>query len=163
MAADPLIGESRTGDPARNAQELSALKAEGFNVLLDMTAIDWSKAGRTPRFEIVYRLLKLDPESGADLGRVELRYSVDERPVLRSVRSLWPIADWLEREVWDMFGVPFADRPDIKRLLMYEEFKGHPLRKDYPLTKRQPLIGPPTGDRQDAPSFTYVRPTVVGE
>ena len=48
----------------------------------------------------------------------------------------------LEREVWDMFGVKFADRPDIKRLLMYEEFVGHPLRKDYPINKRQPLIGP---------------------
>ena len=59
-----------------------------------------------------------------------------------SLASLWPGADWLEREVWDMFGVDFRGHPDLKRILMYEGFDGHPLRKDYPVNKRQPLIGP---------------------
>ena len=59
-----------------------------------------------------------------------------------SITSLWGGANWLEREVWDMFGVEFEGHPDLKRILMYEEFEGHPLRKDYPVKKRQPLIGP---------------------
>ncbi len=61
---------------------------------------------------------------------------------LDSLTSLWAGADWLEREVWDMFGIRFRGHPNLKRILMYEEFEGHPLRKDYPVNKRQPLIGP---------------------
>jgi len=61
---------------------------------------------------------------------------------LDSLTSLWAGADWLEREVWDMFGIRFQGHPNLKRILMYEEFEGHPLRKDYPVNKRQPLIGP---------------------
>ncbi|MDP6424883.1 MAG: NADH-quinone oxidoreductase subunit C, partial [Planctomycetota bacterium] len=59
-----------------------------------------------------------------------------------SLTPLWAGADWLEREVWDMFGIRFQGHPNLKRILMYEEFKGHPLRKDYAVNKRQPLIGP---------------------
>ena len=61
---------------------------------------------------------------------------------LDSITSLWAGADWLEREVWDMFGIRFRGHPNLKRILMYKEFEGHPLRKDYPVNKRQPLIGP---------------------
>ena len=125
-------------------ETLKRLKAEGYNVLVDFTAVDWSALEeRSERFEVIYRLAKIDPETGNDLGRVELRSFVPEdAAVLRSAAGLWPIADWLEREVWDMFGIRFVDRPDIKRLLLYEQFQGHPLRKDYPYWKRQPLIGP---------------------
>lgn len=63
-------------------------------------------------------------------------------PEVDSLTSLWPGANWLEREAWDMFGVGFRGHPDLRRILMYEEFDGHPLRKDYPVNKRQPLIGP---------------------
>jgi NADH-quinone oxidoreductase subunit C len=141
--------------------ELEKLKAEGYNVLIDLTAID---RGGAARFEVIYRLMKLDLNTGADLGRVEVRCEVSEgEPVLRSVMSLWPIADWLEREVWDMFGVGFTDRPDIKRLLLYENFVGHPLRKDYPIGKRQPLIGPATGEPVGNPSFNELKPTVSYE
>ncbi|PYM35065.1 MAG: NADH-quinone oxidoreductase subunit C, partial [Candidatus Rokuibacteriota bacterium] len=56
--------------------------------------------------------------------------------------GLWPSANWFEREVWDMFGVRFSGHPNLMRLLLYEEFVGHPLRKDYPIDRRQPLIGP---------------------
>ena len=63
-------------------------------------------------------------------------------PVVPPPAALWPIANWLEREACDMFGVRFEGHPDLRRILMYEEFVGHPLRKDYPNERRQPLIGP---------------------
>jgi NADH-quinone oxidoreductase subunit C len=66
----------------------------------------------------------------------------EEAPVVPSAVPLWPIANWLEREVWDMYGIRFEGHPDLRRLLMYEEFVGHALRKDYPINRRQPLIGP---------------------
>jgi NADH-quinone oxidoreductase subunit C len=59
-----------------------------------------------------------------------------------SLTGLWAGANWFEREVWDMFGISFIGHPNLKRILMYEEFKGHPLQKDYPVSKRQPIIGP---------------------
>ena len=73
--------------------------------------------------------------------RVEVLLQQDD-PLVDSVTSLWAGADWLEREVWDMFGISFRVHPNLKRILMYDEFVGHPLRKDYPVNRRQPLIGP---------------------
>jgi NADH-quinone oxidoreductase subunit C len=112
-----------------------------FDVLMDLTAADYLKyAGREdgPRFEVVYHLYSL-----AHNHRVRLKVRVDEDDaVVPSAVELWPIANWLEREVWDMFGVRFSGHPDLRRLLMYEEFVGHALRKDYPIDRRQPLIGP---------------------
>jgi NADH-quinone oxidoreductase subunit C len=112
-----------------------------FDVLMDLTAVDYSKyPGREdgPRFEVVYHLYSLGHNH-----RVRVKVRVDEDdPVVPTVVELWPIANWFEREVWDMFGVRFAGHPDLRRLLMYEQFVGHPLRKDYPINRRQPLIGP---------------------
>lgn len=163
MSADLARGERRDVSPERNVEELAALRDAGYNVLVDLTCVDYLKQGRGPRFDVLYRLMKLDAATGLDAGRVEVHCAVGEEPALRSVRGLWPVADWLEREVWDMFGVRFIDRPDIKRLLMYEEFAGHPLRKDYPIGRRQPLIGPKSGQRDDAPSFNITRPVLSGE
>jgi NADH-quinone oxidoreductase subunit C len=113
----------------------------GFDVLMDLTAVDYLKyPGREdgPRFEVVYHLYSLPHNH-----RVRLKVRVDEDDAeVPSAVPLWPIANWLEREVWDMFGVRFAGHPDLRRLLMYEEFVGHALRKDYPINRRQPLIGP---------------------
>jgi len=107
-----------------------------FDVLVDITAIDY--LGETPRFAVVYHFLSLSFKR-----RVRLKVAVEEEaPVLDSLTPWWGSANWLEREVWDMFGIRFAGHPDLKRILMYEEFQGHPLRKDYPIKKRQPLIGP---------------------
>ncbi len=90
------------------------------------------------RFVVVYHFY-----STAHKHRLRLVVPVEEAdPELDSVTSLWAGADWLEREVWDMFGIRFQGHPGLTRILMYEEFEGHPLRKDYPVNKRQPLIGP---------------------
>ncbi len=131
-------------------ETLASLKnTEGFNVLVDYTAADLSKwpLEHEARFELTWRLMKLDPKTGLVERRLALKCRVDEEgPV--SAKDLWPNADWLEREVWDMFGVKPSDNPKIKRLLMYEEFKGHPLRKDYPIPKRQPLVEPMAPPRE---------------
>jgi NADH-quinone oxidoreductase subunit C len=115
--------------------------ALAFDMLMDLTAVDYLKyPGREdgPRFEVVYHLYSL-----AHNHRLRLKVRVGEDdPVVPSAVALWPIADWFEREVWDMFGIRFLGHPHLRRLLMYEEFVGHPLRKDYPINRRQPLIGP---------------------
>jgi NADH-quinone oxidoreductase subunit C len=107
-----------------------------FELLADITAVDY--ASRKPRFEVVYHLLSL-----AKNLRLRVKVRVDGKdPMVDSLTALWGSANWLEREVWDMFGIRFAGHPDLKRILLYEGFEGHPLRKDYPMRKRQPLIGP---------------------
>ena len=113
----------------------------GFDVLMDLTAVDYQKyPGREdgPRFEVVYHLYSLRWNHRL---RIKVRVDQDDAVVPTAV-PLWPIADWFEREVWDMFGIRFDGHPDLRRLLMYEEFVGHALRKDYPINRRQPLIGP---------------------
>lgn len=105
-----------------------------FNMLSDLTAVDF--LGREPRFEVVYHLYSLPLNHRL---RVKIRVPEDDACV-PSLSSLWKSANWLEREVWDMFGIRFTDHPDLRRILMYEEFRGHPLRKDYPVNKRQPLV-----------------------
>ena len=109
-----------------------------FNLLMDLTAVDYLGQERIPRFEMVYHLY-----SFAQNHRVRIKAPLDEKNlVIDSLTSLWPIANWFEREVWDMFGIQFKGHPNLKRILMYEGFTGHPLRKDYPYNQRQPLIGP---------------------
>lgn len=105
-----------------------------FNLLVDLTAVDFF--GQEPRFEVVYHLHSMRLNHRL---RVKIRVSEDDA-VVPSVSALWKAANWLEREVWDLFGIRFSGHPDLRRILMYEEFRGHPLRKDYPVTKRQPLV-----------------------
>ena len=117
---------------------LKADPALDFNILMDLTAVDYLRMDRTPRFDVVYHVFSI--EKG---HRLRVKAGVDEKEaVIDSLVSLWPIADWFEREVWDMFGIKFKGHPDLRRILMYEEFKGYPLRKDYLYNKRQPLVGP---------------------
>jgi len=107
-----------------------------FKMLADLFAVDYLP--RKPRFEVVYHLHCLKRNE-----RIRLRVQLDEKKCeVATITDLYPVADWLEREAWDMFGVVFNNHPTLKRLLMYEPFEGHPLRRDYPIDKRQPLIGP---------------------
>jgi NADH-quinone oxidoreductase subunit C len=105
-----------------------------FNMAPYITAVDY--LGEDPRFEVVYNLF-----STTTNARVRLRVKVPESDcVLPSVTGLWRGADWFERYCFDMYGIRFTGHPDLRRLLMYDEFVGHPLRKDYPLRGRQPLV-----------------------
>jgi NADH-quinone oxidoreductase subunit C len=112
-----------------------------FDMLMDLTAVDYLKyPGREDgaRFEVVYHLYSVPHNH-----RLRLKVPVEEDdPVVPSAVPLWAAADWFEREVWDMFGIRFEGHPDLRRILLYEEFVGHPLRKDYRINRRQPLIGP---------------------
>ena len=105
-----------------------------FEMLSDVTAVDY--LGRTPRFEVVYQLFSLARNHRL---RVEVPVPEDDA-VVPSAAGLWKSAVWAEREVWDMFGIRFADHPDLRRILMYEQFVGHPLRRDYAVNRRQPLV-----------------------
>jgi NADH-quinone oxidoreductase subunit C len=109
-------------------------KPHQFTMLLDLTCVDYK--GETPRFEMVYHLFSL---AGKRRLRLKARLAeVDLR--MASLTPLFKNANWLEREVYDLFGVTFEGHPDLRRLFMYEGFEGYPLRKDYPLRKRQPLL-----------------------
>jgi NADH-quinone oxidoreductase subunit C len=107
-----------------------------FEMLSDVTCVD--HLGEDPRFELVYHLYSV-----AKNHRVRLKARVPEAaPEAPSAVPLYPSADWLEREVYDLYGIRFRGHPDLRRLLLYDGFEGHPLRKDYPKEKRQPLVGP---------------------
>jgi NADH-quinone oxidoreductase subunit C len=153
-------------DVARTLKEDPSFQ---MNFLMDLTAVDLSAFGKKPspaffassgvavrpspeipdqdpwpgppapsRFAVVYHFFSLSLKH-----RLRLEVPVEEEDAeVDSLTSLWAGADWLEREVWDMFGIRFRGHPNLKRILMYEEFVGHPLRKDYAVNKRQPLIGP---------------------
>ncbi len=121
----------------------------GFNFLMDLSVMD--RMGQDPRFEVVYHLYAMDHKD-----RLRIKVPVEENDAhLPSLTQDFLSADWLEREAWDMFGVTFDDHPDLRRLLMYEGFQGHPLRKDYPKNKRQPRVGP--GSRPET-AFSQMPP-----
>lgn len=126
-------------DPGRVREVLRLLReVDGldFEMLTDLTAVDY--LGQEPRFELVYHLYSVQRNH-----RVRIKARVPERPgEIDSVVDLYPSANWMEREVFDLYGLRFRDHPDLRRILLYEEFDGHPLRKDYAKERRQPLVGP---------------------
>ena len=125
------------------AQFLKETAELDFNFLMDLTAVDYlfyagGRIQKEFRFEVVYHFFSLKHNH-----RLRIKVPVDEKnPEVDTLSDLWPSANWYEREVWDMFGIRFKNHPNLKRILMYEEFQGHALRKDYQFDKRQPLIGP---------------------
>ena len=97
-----------------------------FDFCSDVTATDWPP--RADRFDVIYCLY-----STRLRHRVRVKVRVADGVALPSVTGIWPSANWLEREVFDLFGIPFEGHPDLRRILMPEEWQGHPQRKDYPL------------------------------
>jgi len=100
-----------------------------FNMLLDVTAIDWGK-NNSPRFTVVYHLFSTRTHQYL---RVASNCPNDKIPAMPSVVGIWSAADWHERETYDMFGITFTDHPNLKRILMWEDYPYFPLRKEFPL------------------------------
>jgi NADH-quinone oxidoreductase subunit C len=132
VAVEPIASadQQTIAAPAASIAEVCRVLRQqlGFQFLADITAVDWWP--REPRFEVVYHLA-----SGA--ARLRLKVSLDGPAAhLPTVQGVWPGAGWLEREVWDLFGIVFDDHGDLRRLLMPEDWEGHPLRKDFPVQIR---------------------------
>ncbi len=125
-----FVQKGRIVEVCRFLKEDPALR---FNMAPYVTAVDY--LGEEPRFEVVYNLY-----SSSLNHRLRLRVKVPESDLtVPSVCGVWRGADWFERYCFDMYGISFPGHPDHRRLFMYDEFVGHPLRKDYPLRGRQPL------------------------
>ncbi len=105
---------------------MAGLKNEGFTYLVDITGVD--NQGEDPRFEVVYELCDLSKKK-----HLRIKTMVAEGDPVPSVSAIWRTADWHEREIWDMLGIRFSGHPDLRRILMWEGYPHHPLRKDFPL------------------------------
>jgi len=132
-------------EPAELLGVVQRLKSEfQFDLFLDVTAVDW--LGQAPRFEVVHHFY-----STAHRVRVRLKTRVPEAdPTVASLVSLYGSARFMERECHDMYGIVFRGNPDLRPILLYEGFVGHPLRKDYPKRAEQPLVpyrAAPGGER----------------
>jgi len=129
--------------PQEQPDAMRLLKRLGFDLLVDVSCVDYlDYKGAKHRYGLVYLLA-----STSTNRRLTVRVFLDDPdPAVRSVVSLWEGANWLEREVWDLFGIRFEGHPDLRRLVMPEEFTAHPLRKDYPLQGR--------GERHNFPVIT---------
>tara|TARA_B100000674_G_scaffold240934_1_gene198112 strand:+ start:184 stop:789 length:606 start_codon:yes stop_codon:yes gene_type:complete len=131
-----------------------------FRQLIDITVVDFPE--KNQRFDLVYLFLSHEFNH-----RVVLKYSISENEVIPSLTSIFPSANWMEREVFDMYGVSFKDHPDLRRILTDYGFEGHPLRKDFPLTghsevryseDEKKVINEPVKLEQNFRNFDYESP-----
>ena len=131
-----------------------------FRQLIDITAVDYPE--KTQRFKIVYLFLSHEFNQ-----RIVLSYTISENLVIPSLTAIYPAANWMEREVFDMYGVKFKDHPDLRRILTDYGFEGHPLRKDFPLTghtevryseEQKKVIKEPVKLEQNYRNFDYESP-----
>jgi NADH-quinone oxidoreductase subunit C len=131
-----------------------------FRQLIDITAVDYPE--KTQRFKVVYLFLSHEFNQ-----RIILSYLIGENEVIPSLTSIYPAANWMEREVFDMYGVKFKDHPDLRRILTDYGFEGHPLRKDFPLTghievryseEQKKVIKEPVKLEQNYRNFDYESP-----
>jgi NADH-quinone oxidoreductase subunit C len=144
-ATSEFRGQARAVVPAEQIVEaLKFLRNErGFDLLIDITCVDYLRyRGAADRFGLVYLLANTQTNE-----RLTVRTFLNEpEPSVPSMTPLWEGANWMEREVWDMFGIHFEGHPDLRRILLPEEFAAFPLRKDYPLQGR--------GERHNFPVLT---------
>lgn len=131
-----------------------------FKQLIDICSIDYPE--RLQRFDVVYHLLSVEKNQ-----RIRIKVATDGITPLSSVTGIYACANWYEREVWDMMGIPFADHPDLRRLLTDYNFEGHPLRKDFPLTgfyevrydeTEKRVVYNPVSLSQDYRTFDFLSP-----
>ena len=131
-----------------------------FRQLMDVTVVDYPE--KTQRFKVVYLFLSHEFNQ-----RIILSYLISENEVIPSLTSIYPAANWMEREVFDMYGVKFKDHPDLRRILTDYDFEGHPLRKDFPLTghtevryseDQKKVIKEPVKLEQNYRNFDYESP-----
>jgi NADH-quinone oxidoreductase subunit C len=131
-----------------------------FKELVDLCGVDWPSRER--RFDVVYHLLSVRHNL-----RLRIKVETDEATPVPSVRSVYPTADWFERETWDMYGVLFSGHPDLRRILTDYGFEGHPLRKDFPMTgyvemrydeEQKRVVYEPVQLRQDFRNWDFLSP-----
>jgi NADH-quinone oxidoreductase subunit C/D len=113
---------------------------EGYDYCSSITGVDYPD-----RFEVVYHLYSTAGKGGPLILKV---HTVRDNPEVPSLVPTWPGADWQEREVWDLMGIRFSGHPDLRRILMWEGFQGHPLRKDFPGTKDEYTFGQTGGESE---------------
>ena len=139
---------------------LKTNKNTKFGQLIDITVVDYPEESQ--RFKIVYLFLSHEFNQ-----RLILRYSINENEVINSLTSVFPSANWMEREVFDMYGVNFKNHPDLRRILTDYNFEGHPLRKDFPLTghtevryneEEKKVVSEPVKLEQNYRNFDYESP-----
>jgi NADH-quinone oxidoreductase subunit C len=116
-----VVAREKIAEVARHLKE-----KEDFRYCVDVTAVDWKK--REPRFDVVYHFYSFSKND-----RIRVKCGAADGQEVPSIAGIFLAADWSERETWDMFGIPFAGHPDLRRILTWEGFHGHPLRKDFPL------------------------------
>ena len=149
ITSDEFRGATRMIVPRDSMLDvLTALKRDhGFDLLVDITCVDYLNfRGATDRFGLVYQLART-----GDNQRVTIRVMLNEPELsVPSLVPLWEGANWMEREVYDMFGIEFDEHPELRRILLPDAFTAHPLRKDYPLQGRGERHNFPTIARRDA-------------
>ena len=126
-----IVDKNRISDICRRLKD-----SFGFTYLADLTAVDYLEV-KTPRYEVVYHVHRFGPEIDEN-QRLRLKAELDgDDPEIDSVTPIWSGADWLEREVYDMFGIIFTGHPDLRRILMPEDYEPFPLRKDFDVRDRE--------------------------
>jgi NADH-quinone oxidoreductase subunit C len=160
IVRDQLIVAARRGAVDKVLTWLRDDTNTTFTQLIDITAVDYPD--REERFEVVYNLLSMKHNQ-----RIRVKVTADEETPVPSVAGVFPTATWFEREVWDLFGVFFADNPDLRRIMTDYGFEGHPLRKEFPLTgyvevrydeEQKRVIYEPVKLTQDFRTFDFLSP-----